>query len=188
MSIQKAFELATKAIAIDDSYDAAHSLLGDLYLYKGQYDKAISEAELAVSLNPNSGMAYFRLSSVLGYLGRWKDSVAYAEKAIRFNPFPGIWWYATLGQSYFLAENYDESIKIWKKILSKWPDNINAYVFLAACYSSTGRAEEAAAAVKEVLRINPEYSVKAQAKLLRFKNKADLEKFNAAKLRAGLPE
>lgn len=40
MSIQKAFEFATKAIAIDDSYDAAHSLLGDLYLYKGRYDKA----------------------------------------------------------------------------------------------------------------------------------------------------
>ncbi|MBW1752296.1 MAG: adenylate/guanylate cyclase domain-containing protein [Deltaproteobacteria bacterium] len=188
ISLQIANDLAQKALAIDDSYDATHSLLADLYLQKGQYDKALSEAERAVSLNPNGGLAYFRLAAIVGQLGRWEESAMYAKKAVRLNPFPGIWWHYTLGQAYFFSGQYDESIRTWKKMLVKWPDNINAYAFLAACYSSLGRDAEAAAAAKEVLRLNPEYSVGAQAKLLRFKNKADLERFNAAKRKAGLPE
>ena len=187
-SHQVAFDLAQKALAIDESYYATHSLLGDIYLHKGQYDKALSEAERAVSLNPNAGLAYFRLGGILGYLGRWEESVFYSEKAIRLNPFPGIWWYRTLGQAYFFTGQYDESIMIWKKMLTKWPDNINAYEILAACYSSSGRDAEATAAAKEVIRINPKYSVRAQAKLHSYKNKDDLDRLIAAKLKAGLPE
>ena len=56
-SFQKAYEFAQKALAIDDSEDRAHSLMGRLYLQKRQYDKAISEAERAVTLNPNGAEA-----------------------------------------------------------------------------------------------------------------------------------
>ena len=112
----------------------------------------------------------------------------YAEKAIRLNPFPGIWWYFTLGQAYFMTEQYDKSIQTWKKILEKAPDNRQSHSFLAACYSILGRDAEAAAEAKEVLRINPKYSVGAQAKLLRYKNKADLERYVNALRKAGLPE
>jgi len=187
-SIQKAFDLAQKALAIDDSDFRPHLLLGDLYLQKGQFDKAVSEAELAVALSPNAGLAHFRLAGILGQLGRWKESVLYAEKAIRLNPFPGIWWYFVLGRAYFQTEQYDKSIQTWKKILEKNPDNIQSHYYLAACYSLLGRDAEAAASAKEVLRINPKYSVGAQAKLLRYKDKADLERFMAAQRKAGLPE
>ena len=180
--------MAQKALAIDDSDFRPHLLLGDLYLQKGQIDKAVSEAELAVSLGPNAGLAHFRLAAILGKSGRWKESVLYAEKAIRINPFPGIWWYFALGHAYFMTGQYDKSIQTWKKILEKNPDNISSHVFLAACYSLLGRDAEAAAAAKEVLRINPKYSAGAQAKLLRYKNKADLERLVAAQRKAGLPE
>jgi adenylate cyclase len=186
-SIQKAFDLAQKALAIDDSDFRPHLLLGDLYLQKGQIDKAVSEGELAVALNPNAGLAHFRLAAIVGYSGRWKESVSYAEKAIRLNPFPGIWWYFVLGQSYFFSGQYDESILTWKKMLEKAPDNIQSHTFLAACYSSLGRDAEAAAAAKEVLRINPKFSIERQTKLLRYK-KTDLERLVAAMRKAGLPE
>jgi len=77
---------------------------------------------------------------------------------------------------------------IWKRILNKFPDNIQSYIFLTASYSALGRGAEAAAAAKEVLRINPKFSVESQAKLLRYKIKADLERLVAALLNAGLPE
>jgi len=187
-SIQTAFDLAQKALAIDDSDFRPHLLLGDLYLQKRQFDKAVSEAELAVALNPNAGLAYFRLAAIVGKLGRWEESVLYSKKAIRLNPFPGIWWYFCLGHAYFMTGQYDESIVIWKRILNKFPDNIQSYIFLAASYSALGRGAEAADAAKEVLRINPKFSVESSAKLLRYKNKADLERLVAALLNAGLPE
>ncbi len=63
-----------------------------------------------------------------------------------------------------------------------------AHVFLAACYSSMDRQAEAAAAAKEVLRINPRFSIESYAKRLPFKNKADIELNVAALRKAGLPE
>ena len=57
-SIQMAFELAQKALAIDDSHDGPHSLLAVIYMLNRQYDKALSEAERAVALNPNASDAY----------------------------------------------------------------------------------------------------------------------------------
>jgi adenylate cyclase len=187
-SIQIAWELAKKALAIDDSDDRTHSLMGDLYLQKRQYDKALSEAERAVTLNPNGALAYFRLAGILGWLGRWEESVLYAKKAIRLNPIPGIWYYFPLGHAYFMLGQYEESIVAYKKMQNRSPDSIAAHSFLAACYSSLGRDAEAAAEVKEVRRINPKYSVVAQSKLLRYKNKADLERYVTAFRKAGLPE
>jgi adenylate cyclase len=187
-SIQIAWELAKKALAIDDSDDRTHSLMGDLYLQKRQYDKALSEAERAVTLNPNGALAYFRLAGILGWLGRWEESVLYAKKAIRLNPIPGIWYYFPLGHAYFMLGQYEESIVAFKKMQNRSPDSTAAHAFLAACYSSLGRDAEAAAEVKEVRRINPKYSVVAQSKLLRYKNKADLERYVTAFRKAGLPE
>jgi adenylate cyclase len=188
ISIQKAWELAQKALAIDDSDDRPHTLMGDLYLQKRQYDKALSEVERAVTLNPNGALAYFRLAGILGQIGRWEESVLYAEKAIRLNPIPGIWYYFVLGNAHFMLGQYEESIVAYKKMRDRSPGSTAAHSFLAACYSSLGREVEAAAEVKEVLRINPKYSVGAQAKLLRYKNKADLERFVTAFRKAGLPE
>jgi hypothetical protein len=44
------------------------------------------------------------------------------------------------------------------------PDFLPSHIHLAACYSSLGRDPEATAATKEVLRIDPEFSVESYAK------------------------
>jgi adenylate cyclase len=187
-SFQMSFELVQKALAIDDSHDGAHSLLARLYLQKRQYDKALSEAELAVTLNPNGADAYFGLAAIVGQLGRWEESVLYAKKAIRLSPFPPLYYYFALGRAYFFTGHYDEAILTWKKMLHRSPDMYIAHLFLAASYSLSGRNEEAAAAAKEVLRINPKFSVDSMAKLRSFKNKADLERLVTALHKAGLPD
>ena len=65
---------------------------------------------------------------------------------------------------------------------------IFAHIFLAACYSSLGRDAEASAAAKEVLQINPKFTIESHAKRLIYMNKADIEREVAALRRAGLPE
>jgi adenylate cyclase len=187
-SLQTAFELAQKALAIDDSHDGAHSLLAGYYNVSRQYEKALSEAERAIAINPNSADAYLFMSSILGNLGRWEESALYAKKSIRINPFPGAYIYFLLGRAYFMTGQYDESVATWKKALKVSPNFIIAHRFLAACYSSMGRDAEANAAVNEVLRINPKFTIESYAKRLRYKNKADIEREVAALKKAGLPE
>jgi TolB-like protein len=57
-SLARAFELARKAISLDDSNAAAHSALGKTYAMAKQYDKAIGACEQAVSLDPNSSLNF----------------------------------------------------------------------------------------------------------------------------------
>ncbi len=185
-SLQMAFELTQKALAMDDSIDIGHSLLGGIYLVKRQYDEALAEAERAVALNPNGADAYFFLAGIVGALGRWDENVLYIKKSIRLNPVPHIGYYWFLGRAYFMMGQYDEAIVALRKALQMGPDFLPAHTYLAACYSSLGRDPEARAAAKEVLRIDPRFTVESHAKMLLYKNKADIEREVAALRKAGL--
>jgi adenylate cyclase len=187
-SLQTAFELSQKALAIDESHDGAHSLLAGYYNVSRQYDKAIIEAERAMALNPNAADAPMIMGSILGNLGRWEESALYAEKSIRLNPFPGAYVYFILGRAYFMTGQYDESIAICKKALKVSPNFLAAHLYLAASYSSLDRNVDAIAAAKEVIRINPKFTIESYAKRLLYKNKADIDREVNALRKAGLPE
>jgi tetratricopeptide (TPR) repeat protein len=133
-------------------------------------------------------MNYAYMAGAMGLLGRWNESVEFGEKSIRLSPFPRIWYYHWLGRAYFMTGQYDEAIDTWKKALRISPNYLSAHAFLAACYSSLDRQAEAAAAAKEVLRINPKFSLESYAKRLPYKNKTDIERYLAALRKAGLPE
>ena len=85
-----------------------------------------------------------------------------------------------------MTGQYEEAILTLKKAVRTNLDFLPAHIFLAACYSSTGRDAEATASAKEVLRINPKFSVESYAKTLPYKNKADVEREVAALRKAGL--
>jgi adenylate cyclase len=185
-SLKTAYELAQKALAMDDSNDVAHSLLATIYAIKRQYDKALPEAERAVALNPNGSEAYLFLGGIVGCSGRWDESVSYIQMSIRLDPIPTAVKYYILGRAYFMLGQYDEAVVALKKAIQTNPDYLMAHIFLAACYSSMGRDEEAASAAKEVLRINPRFSVESHAKTLPYKDKADIDREVAALRKAGL--
>jgi adenylate cyclase len=187
-SFKMAFELGEKALTIDDSHDGAHSLMALNFIVKRQYDKALSEAERAIALNPNASDAYMILGNVLGILGRWEESLFNAKKSLRLSPFPGAAPFKTLGMAYFMRGEYDESIKAWKNALKVSPNFLEAHIYLAACYASMGRDAEARGAAKQVLDINPKFSIESFAKRSYFRNESDIERVVAALSKAGLPE
>ena len=110
----------------------------------------------------------------------------YAKKSLRLNPIPTIANYYSLGRAYFMTGQYDESMAMLNKALQMNPDFLPAHAFLAACYSSLGRDAEASASAKEVLRIDPRFSIESHAKTLPYKDKADIEREVAALRKAGL--
>jgi tetratricopeptide (TPR) repeat protein len=73
----------------------------------------------------------------------------------------------------------------YKKALKVSPNFLEGHVYLAACYSSMGRDVEATAAVKEVLGIDPKFTIESYTKRLSFKE-ADIERLSAALRKAGL--
>ena len=167
-SLARAFELAQKAISLDDSNAAAYSVLGQVYVMKRQHDKAIAECERAVSLDPNSAENLMRLGTVLNYSGRGGEAIPYLQNAIRLNPLPLAQYFNQLAVAYRDSGQYEKAIEAAKKVLQREPNSQFAYIHIAVSYIRLGQEKEARAAATEILRINPEFSLEPYAKILPF--------------------
>jgi len=158
-SLMKAIELCNKAISLDDSLPGAHGLLGFLYAQIRQYDKGIAACEKSLELAPNSADAHSFMAQVLNFAGRPEEAVAHNEQAFRLNPTGApTYYYGHASFSYFLTGRYEDSIKVCKEALKRWPNNTLAHARLAMAYMALGREEEARNAAQDLLRIDPKFS------------------------------
>ena len=185
-SIAKAFKLAQKALSLDESDSISHCLLGTIYLVMRQYEKAIAEGERAVALEPNGAMVHSTLGSTLCYAGRIDEGINQLKQGIRLNPFPAHWYFLQLGRCYRQKGQYEEALTAYKKALQRNPDALYNHLSLAAIYVLLDRQEEAEAAAKKVLEIDPNFSVALVLKAGPYKNQADLKLFVDALHKAGL--
>jgi len=167
-SLARAFELAQKAISLDDSNAAAYSVLGYIYAMKRQYDKAIAECKRGVFLDPNSADNFLRLGIALNWAGRAEEAIPYIQNAIRLNPLPDAEYFIPLAVAYRDSGQYEKAIEASKKVLQREPNNQFAYIHMAVSYIRLGQEKEARAAAAEILRINPEFSLERYAKILPF--------------------
>jgi len=186
-SMERADELAQKAISLDESDPCGYEVLSLIYLMKRQHDRAIAEAKRAIALDPNGADAHYRLGNALIYAGRPEEATASLEKAIRINPIASGHYFLNLGRAYRDVGRYEEAIGGFTKAISRAPDSSVAHFELAATYSLAGRAEEARAEVEELLRISPTASVEI-VKRIPYKNQTDRDRMLNAMRKAGLPE
>jgi len=167
-SLARGFELAQKAISLDDSNAAAYSVLGQMYVLKKQYDKAIAECERAVSLDPNSADNFLRLGMVLNYAARAEEAIPYLQNAIRLNPLPPAHYFIQLAVAYRDSGQYEKAIEASKKALQREPNTHFPYIHMAISYIRLRLEEEARAAAAQILAINPKFSLERYAKILPF--------------------
>ena len=143
----KCFELAQKAIELDEDDSYAHLVLSNAYWkVKSNFELAKSQLEAAIDLNPNYYWNYCYGCWFSACNGDLDASVVQANEAIRRNPLlpDGCLW--SLSFTEYLARRYENSISVICQISKLEPES---YACLAACYAQLGRVEEARKAVEE---------------------------------------
>jgi adenylate cyclase len=185
-SLEKAFQFAEKAKALDDKSFAGPNALGHAYLLKRDYDKALSEGKLATELAPNSAVAATNFGWTLRSVGRYEEAMKEYERALRLDPLNTDHTLTQMGTTYLMMRRYQESISSCKKALQRNPRFLAAHITLAMAYSLLGNMEEAREASSEVLKLSPNFSVEHFAKALPYKNEADREFMADALRNAGL--
>jgi len=187
-SFEGAEKNVEKALALNDSLDIGHSLLGFIYLFKRQHDEAIKEGERAIELNPNGAEAHVHLAFILCLSDETELAIKLLKRAFRLNPIPLPHYYSFLAMAYRNNGQYEKAIELSKKGLIGNPDQLPVYLTLAASYIYLNRTEEAHKAVEEVLRIYPNFSLKYQARTMPYKRPETGDNFIDALRKAGLPE
>jgi len=191
-SIKRAEECAQKAIAVDDSNAKAYSLLNRVRGMQRNFDQAIEYGEKAVALNPNDPHMLVAFSITMHSSGRFEESIALIKKAMRLSPYYPAFYLQFLAQSYVLTERYEKAIATSKLLLDRSRKGefnpLFAHLYLAEAYIGLGHEDKARTHAEEVLKINPNFSLKSFPFLYSYRDPVHSERRIAALSRAGLPE
>jgi len=192
---KKVVEIAEKVSVLDDSDSDVHALLGLVYRYQRQYEMAITEGEKSLILGPTNAQAYVLHSVTMNMVGRFDDAIRLVKKAMRLHPYYPAYYLIWLGGAYRMTGRYQEAISVYKQLLDRSRKGefpiLTAHLYLADTYAAFGKEEEAGDHAAEVLRINPEFSLKEIEKKVvsfRYKDPTHLESRLNALRKAGIPE
>ena len=185
--LESAYELAQKAVSLDDTSALAHTAFGSANLWRGRQDQSVAEYEKAIALDPNYADGHMGLSRALHYAGRSEDAIEPIERAMHLDlNYPGYYLHIVAQAQYQLIQ-YEEAIESLTRRITRDPKTDISRVLLAACYGQLGRRAEAIFEFAEALRVNPDYSFDHRRKVLPYKDATDFDHLAQGLGKADLP-
>ncbi len=178
---------ALAAILADSEDPWAHHALGCAYLFTRRFDDSLSEFELALQLNPNFSLAQGYYGLALSYCGHWEEADLAAHRALRLSPRDPLsaLYYGIAAYAQFIGRNYDEAIRYSHEALRQRSDFVGAHRVLTAASGMAGHTE-AAVALQELRRAQPNISLSWIATEMPMAREADKEHYMEGLRRAGL--
>jgi adenylate cyclase len=185
-SLMKAYQLGKRALSMDESNAANYRLLGNVYLFMRQYDEAIAAGKRSVALEPSSAASHGVLGLTLSYAGDPDEAIISLKQGVRLNPFPPYWYFVCLGRCYIRKGQYDKALVEYNKAQELAPDNFLAFGGKVVALSLLGQEQEARAAARKFMEINPYFSVDMFASVVPVRDSAYIKKITDAMRKAGL--
>jgi len=190
--LDRAEELARRAIALDDSHPGGHLTMAWVNLNRGNSAEAITAAERVIELAPNLEWAHAARGHALAQEGRFLEATGAVRRALRLNPRAPSALLLNVAAVNFLAGRREKAVEQLERVRMANPDQIASRVVLAAYYQQEGQHDKASAAIVEILRVTPDFSVeRARQMLAAYENALGSEEFAEvmeALREAGLPE
>ena len=186
VGIDRAYELARKAVQLDPNLPIAHFQLGMALLFKRRRDDAIAEFDRALALNPNYTEYQFGFGLLLA--GQAARAINVLETNVRLDPFGFPTRHLFLGQACYMLERYAQAMSHLRESTSRLPYLWANYAFLAATHAQLGQLDEARLAVIQLLRSNPGITIERTMRSLPYCELRDVEHLADGLREAGLPE
>ncbi|MGY8631371.1 adenylate/guanylate cyclase domain-containing protein [Bradyrhizobium sp. 14AA] len=159
--LQRAENAVDQVLARFPSDAMAHFVKGEIQRAKGRnLDAAVSAYTAAIGINPSLAPAHGALGAAKIRVGRSAEAFAPLQMAIRLSPRDPLLstWYFYACHAHSHLAQYDEAIDWCSRSITVNPFWI-AYADLAAANAWTGREPEALAAISELRRLRPNYTV-----------------------------
>ncbi|NKB49709.1 MAG: tetratricopeptide repeat protein [Alphaproteobacteria bacterium] len=186
--LERANQLAERAVALDGTSGFALSHLGWVQAWLRRYNQAIENFETALALAPNDAEINANFGQILNYWGNPERGLQMLEKAFSMDKFAPPLWNHFAGMSHLLLHEYDESTDRFQRALERAPMFAPAYLFLACAYVQQDRLDDARGAIKTISEIAPSYNVKEFTRIFPFRNDDVRNELVDSLRKAGLPE
>jgi len=121
------------------------------------------------------------------FAGRAEEAEPHLREAMRLNPFYPIYYLGVLANVLEQMGREDEAVAVLRAAIAREPNYFAGHLRLASLLGLAGQTEEAESEVKEVLRINPRFSLARAASFYPTVNPDFLTRFTDGLRTAGLP-
>jgi adenylate cyclase len=187
-TLERAHQIARSAVQLEPNLPDAHATLGNVLMHRGEHEAAVGEFVKALALNPNHSDPRFCM--VLAYAGEYQQAITVAKRHMRLDPFFPPFVVLWLGAAHFLLKQYADAMRPIEECVSRSPNYRGGHLWLAATYAKLGYLDKARLEAKEVLSIEPAFTIGGIGRLMgsAMKHQDDVEDALDGLRRAGLPE
>ena len=157
----EAEQAANRVLSVQPGRASAHMIKVLVFEGLGRYDAALAEARAAIAADRNYAGAYSETGFILTVLGRAEEAFAPIEQALRLSPRDTarnvFEWHACHAHAH-LAQ-WEQVIEWCGKSIASNPSYFAPHIELAAAYGWLGRSADARAAVSEIQKLRPGFTV-----------------------------
>jgi TolB-like protein/class 3 adenylate cyclase/Tfp pilus assembly protein PilF len=151
-----------KALSLAPDLAWAHLALGVVHIHTNRATKGIAECEQALALDRNLADAHVFIGWAKFLLGRGGETEAHINEALRLSPrdIGAFRWKHGIGvlKSHLGADA--EAVAWFRRSIEANPNQPMAHFYLAASLARLGELEEARAAARQGLTLNPCFTVR----------------------------
>ncbi|SDJ74919.1 TolB amino-terminal domain-containing protein [Bradyrhizobium sp. Rc2d] len=151
-----------RALSLAPQHALAHVYLGAVQLCSNRAPQGIAEFEYALALNRNLAEAHAFIGAAKICVGRAAETEAHVNEALHLSPRDeGVHrWMSYVGFAKLHLGDDTEAVEWLRRCLKANPNYPYARFCLAAAFAHLGELDEARAAVKEGLALDPTFSIR----------------------------
>ena len=136
----------------------AHERRGNAYYLKGDYPRALADAESAIKLNSKDAWAYQLRASVSFNLGKLELAEVDFGNAIRLDSSIAYFW-RSRGHTFMRMGKYDEALSDLNRAISLDPKNARNFDLRANLFEVLGRYRDALNDYKAANSLDPSLEI-----------------------------
>jgi tetratricopeptide (TPR) repeat protein len=140
-------EYALKATTLDPRLPLAHSLLGELYLYKSRVPEAIAEFQKELAINPGNAATYYKLADAYSRIQKFEEAERLLQRSIWLDA-TSTGPYILMGKVLEKKGEFELAVRTLQRAATMDPNNPTTHHLLGQAYRDMGKKEEAESELK----------------------------------------
>jgi TolB-like protein/class 3 adenylate cyclase len=184
---------SNRALSLAPQHALAHLRLGIVLILTNRAAQGIAECERALALDRNLAHAHAWIGLAKVYIGRAAETEAHVHEALRLSPRDArsYVWLLIVGVAKFHLNADGEAVAWLRRSIEANLNHPVPHFWLAAALARLGALDEAKAAARAGLVLNPDFTIRRLRTQLPSDNptyRAGRERFHESMRLAGVPE
>lgn len=152
----------TKALSLAPNHALAHMILGVVQIFTNRAIQGIAECERALALDRNLANAHAAIGFAMNSLGRGAETEAHVNEALRLSPrdISAFRWLQMVGFAKVQLNADAEAVAWFRRSLEANRNYPITHFGLAAVLALLGSLDEARAAAKAGLALDPSFTIR----------------------------